>query len=61
MSIGEELGLTRLDLCQAGKIAEGRGKEIDGIYKGAIAIITNGIQAGKEKVRMWYARKIVGV
>lgn len=52
MSIGEELGLTRLDLCQARKIAKERGKEIDGIYKEAIAIIMNGIQARKEKVRM---------
>lgn len=52
MSVGEELGLTRLDLCQARKIAKERGKEIDGIYKGAITMIMNGIQVHKEKLRM---------
>lgn len=61
MSVGEELDLTRLDLCQARKITEERGKKVDGVCKGATVIIMDGIQACKEKVRMWCDRKIVGV
>lgn len=61
MSVGEELDLARLDLYQARKIAEERGKVVDGVCKGATVIIMNRIQADKDKVRMWYGRKIIGV
>lgn len=50
-----------LALCPARKIVEERGKEINGVCKGAIVIIMHGIQASKEKVGTWCGREIVGV
>lgn len=47
-------------MCQARKTEKERGKEIEGVFKGAIVIIMHGIQDNK-KVGKWCGRTVVGV